>query len=159
MTTSIAPRLRLEVKQDRIWRFLWAKYVTGFNPKQHCARCLAGKYSKLLRLPQTGYIGPILVDGNLDEHESPWIYLCGVTRKWEWNLHIAGRAQPGASVTYEDERISVRIHDFEQIPIVASQAPPAEKEFATCRNWQFGWCAFPETHRGHDLFGEQAWNG
>ena len=138
------PTIRIEVKQAKAVRFLWLKYVTGFNPQHHCAKCLTGRFSKLFSY-QPSYVSPQVVEGQLDEHESPWLYVCGVTRRWEWNLHIAGQFRPGESVEFEDERFSVLIRDFRQFPIDSSVTPPAEKEFATCRNWQFGWMAFPES--------------
>jgi hypothetical protein len=146
-----APSIRAEVKLEREIRFLWLKYVTGFDPRVHCARCLVGKYSKLFPFSRS-YVEPQVIEGALVEHASPWIYLCGVTKKWEWNIHIAGQYEPGSHVSYEDERIRVEIVDFKQTPIDASKSPDATREFATCRNWQFGWMAFPETPKEAKLF-------
>ncbi|MEZ6094442.1 MAG: hypothetical protein R3C03_09440 [Pirellulaceae bacterium] len=142
--TNNFPLIRVEVKQERAIRFLWLKYVTGFNPKVHCARCLIGKYSK--RFPYTsGYVPRQTIEGALDENNSPWIYLCAVTGRWEWNVHIAGQYEAGSMVTYSDDRIDVEIQNFKRTPIDGSKSPEAEPEFATCRNWQFGWMAFPKT--------------
>lgn len=156
----MAPTITLEVKRERFYRFLWIKYVTGFNPKVHCGKCLLGNYSKRIVYDRGLYYLPKLrLDrAPLDEHPAEFIYLCGVTPRWEWNLHIVGRAQAGSRVTHEDDRISVEVADFEQVAIDDTQSPPAAKEFATCRNWQFGWCGFPETKRGPDLLEGIPWS-
>ncbi len=52
-----APTVKVTVKQERAFRFLWLKYVRGFNPQHHCARCLAGHYSKLFPYAK-GYVPP-----------------------------------------------------------------------------------------------------
>jgi hypothetical protein len=147
----VAPTIRVVVKQERAFRFLWLKYVRGFNPKVHCARCLNGNYSKLFPY-SSGYVAPQTIEGVLDESDAPWIYLCGVTKKWEWNVHVAGQYEAGTITNYSDERIDVEIRDFRQLPIDASKTPEAPKEFATCRNWQFGWLAFPEPQPTGRLF-------
>lgn len=156
----MTPTITLEVKQAKFFRFLWIKYVTGFNPKVHCGKCLLGHYSKQIVYDRKSYYLPqIRLDqARLDEHRAKFIYLCGVTPRWEWNLHIVGRAQAGERVTHEDERISVTIEDFERITIDATQSPPSAKDFATCRNWQFGWCGFPETPRGPELLKGIPWS-
>ncbi len=137
-----APTIRVEVKQDKAIKFLWLKYVRGFKPDVHCARCLIGPYSKLFTYAP-GYVKPQTITGVLDEHSAPWFYLCAVTKRWEWNVHIAGQFELGSTTTHDDERISVEIVNFRRLPIDASHSPPAEPEFATCRNWQFGWQAIP----------------
>ncbi len=43
------PSIRLKVKTGR-YRYLWLKYVVGFDPRYHCARCLVGEYSQLIPL-------------------------------------------------------------------------------------------------------------
>ncbi len=152
MKTNIkTPTIKVTVKQERAFKFLWLKYVRGFNPQHHCARCLNGNYSSLFRYSK-GYVPPQAIEDVLDEFDAPWFYLCGVTKKWEWNVHVAGKYEAGTITNYSDERIDVEILDFRQLPINASKTPVAPKEFATCRNWQFGWTAFPETQSTGRLF-------
>ncbi|MEQ1905127.1 MAG: hypothetical protein ABL888_13140 [Pirellulaceae bacterium] len=146
-----APIIKVTVKQEPVFKFLWLKYVRGFNPTHHCARCLAGSYSTLFPFSR-GYVPAQTIEGVLDESDAPWIYLCGVTNKWIWNVHVAGQFEAGAITNYSDERIDVEIRDFRRLPIDASKAPEAAKEFATCRNWQFGWMAFDETQPTRRLF-------
>lgn len=153
-----APSIRIEITAPRTWRFLWVKYVTGFNPAVHCARCLRGAYSRHFRYPDGYYLPELVKTATLDEQPAPWIYVCGVTPRYRWNLHIAGRAAPGQRASYRDERIAVELSDFEQVPIDPRHTPTASKPFETCRNWQFGWMAFPETPRITDLSGVLPWN-
>lgn len=135
--------LTLKFHQPKAFRFFWIKYVNGFNPRVHCAKCLEGHYSRHLKYREHGDLSHVV----LDEHETPFIYLCGVTAKWEWNVHAAGRFEEGVSMLYSDERVVFHLTNFRQIRILSENNPPAPKEFATCRNWQFGWTAFPETPR------------
>ncbi|HMP71485.1 MAG TPA: hypothetical protein PKA76_19205 [Pirellulaceae bacterium] len=153
------PTITVEIKRANTFRFVWLKYVRGFNPNVHCARCLIGEYSKLIRRNNGAYYpaGNLVTARQLDEQEAPFIYLCGVTPRWAWNVHIAGVNEPGLRVFHEDDRIKVEIENFRQLAIDATMSPPADKDFATCRNWQFGWCAFPETQRRPDLLGGVAW--
>ncbi len=146
-----APTIKVTVKQERAFKFLWLKYVRGFNPTHHCARSLNGNYSKLFPY-SSSYVQPQTIEGILNEFEAPWIYLCGVTKKWELNVHVAGQYEAGTITNYSDERIDVEIRDFRQLPIDNSKAPEAAKEFATCRNWQFGWLSFPDTESAGRLF-------
>jgi hypothetical protein len=144
-----APTIIVTVKQEQAFKFLWLKYVRGFNPTHHCARCLAGSYSTLFPFSR-GYVPAQTFEGVLDEFDAPWIYLCGVTNKWIWNVHVAGQYEDGAMTNYSDERIDVEIRDFKQLFINSANTPEAPHEFETCRNWQFGWMAFPNTSRQLD---------
>ena len=141
-----APTIKVTVKQEKAFKFLWLKYVRGFNPTHHCARCLEGNYSKLFPFSR-GHVPPQTIEGVLDEFDAPWIYLCGVTNKWIWNVHVAGQFEAGAITNFSDERIDVEIRDFKRLLINSINTPEAPHEFETCRNWQFGWLAFPETPR------------
>jgi hypothetical protein len=139
-----APTIKVVVKQERVFKFLWLKYVRGFNPTHHCARCLNGNYSTLFPY-SSGYVPPQTIEGVLDEFDAPWFYLCGVTNKWAFNVHIAGQYEAGTITKFSDERIAVELKDFKRLFINSANTPEAPNEFATCRNWQFGWMAFPET--------------
>ena len=52
---------------------------------------------------------------------------------------------------HADERVELRLENFRRIEIRPDLGPPAPREFSTCRNWQFGWTAFPETPREVEL--------
>jgi hypothetical protein len=118
------------------FRFLWLKYVSGFDPSKHCARCLRGPFSARIS-PQMDLRYAI----SLDEYECDYLYLCGVSPRWETNLHIVFQPSAGDIIrvtTYNG--LEIEIHGATQVPI-----PPLEqgfmglpKEFTTCRNFQFG---------------------
>lgn len=128
------PRIRLVVHQPA-FRFLWLRYVTGFDPRHHCVRCLLGRPSRLLRPYRIWEKG--VVEGLLDEHPADYLYLCGVTGRYDENLHIAMRPEPGAVVEYAEERIEVRVEGAERLPITPIDLPLPEA-FLRCRNFQFG---------------------
>lgn len=131
--------LKLEVKSTR-FHYLWLKYVTGFDVSKHCAKCLLGKYSKMIPFRQ--YYPGSVFERDLDEHEAPFMYLCGVTSVHDENLHVAMRYAPGQIIEYEDANIKVIAQDAERLPIEHVDLP-LPKEFTTCRNFQFGYHYFP----------------
>lgn len=123
---------------ERDFRWLWLMYVTGFDERYHCQQCLKGRKSRILRYDQGTIALPSHFAFDLDEFRAPYVYLCGVTARYEENLHIAARPSPGNTVTYADNRIRVVVSDAEQVPILPVDADkPAQ--FLRCRNFQFGY--------------------
>lgn len=123
------------------FKYLWLKYVNGFNLSVHCARCLIGDYSK--KIDES-----VKTCENLPLNESParYYYLCGVTYPYRWidNLHLAFKYKEGAQFRYDDGKTIVVIKDAEQIPIVDSGDYSLEQKgydpnFNTCRNWRFAY--------------------
>ncbi len=55
------------------------------------------------------------------------------------------------NLDFRGERVELRLENFRQIEIHPDLGPPAPREFSTCRNWRFGWTAFPETPRDVEL--------
>jgi hypothetical protein len=138
-TPTIDP-IVLEVRVKIPYYRLWLKYVTGFNEKVHCARCLKGPFSKVLPMPTEKT--PNTYKGILNEHESEYLYLylCGVTRKYSENLHIAFQWKGRSTIEYEDKRARVVITNAEQLHIPPIHEPlELDDKFTTCRNFQFGW--------------------
>jgi hypothetical protein len=131
----------VQFHQPKAFRFFWLKYVNGFKPEHHCAKCLIGPYSKHFPF---GVPRVERVQADLDEAVSPYIYVCGVTSRYAWNVHCCGKPEPGATAEYQDERVSIVIHGLAPIKILPPDNPPAlPDEFLTCRNWQFGYQQFP----------------
>ncbi len=117
------------------YRYLWLKYVTGTNLSVHCARCLIGEYDSRI------HHGVIDVE-NVELPKSPYYYLCGVTSKWENNLHLAFREKEGAVIEIDNNQIRCRIINAEQLPISSEYIDPTlahadKKAYNTCRNWWF----------------------
>lgn len=128
----------LHIEQNKLFKYLWLKYVTGVNLDVHCARCLEGWYSQKIS-PSLGSKEML----RLDEHEGRYFYLCGVSSpyRWENNFHLAFRYKRGEQLEVNENGISIVIQDAERIPIVKQEFYVHPKgnlrEYNTCRNWQF----------------------
>ena len=131
----------IEVKTGK-YRYLWLKYVTGFDIREHCARCLIGKYSKMIKFRSQG--PGAVFEGELNEHEAPYLYLCGVTGKWANNLHIAFQYCAWDKVEYEDDNIKVVLDHASRLPIEPVKGLSLPSAYTTCRNFQFGYHYFHE---------------
>lgn len=139
--------IELTVKSEG-YRYLWLKQVQGFDPAVHCARCLKGSYVSLLPFrPDRKVPAGLEAETELDPEAAPFFYLCGVTARWEENLHIAFRPKPGSVILVEDRHIKVCITDAERLPVLPlpdDVQAGLTKPFWSCRNYQFGWHAFAE---------------
>lgn len=59
------------------FKYFWLKYVRGFDPTVHCAKCLLGDYSQKVNL-----FMPVNTEIELNEFSDyKCLYLCGVTFK------------------------------------------------------------------------------
>lgn len=117
--------------------YLWAKRVTGFDSREHCARCLVGPYIKA--------VSPGMATGSVlvAPEGEPFVYLCGVatSRRWTDNLHLALRPVAGGLVetrTYRGERIVVEGAEQVAIPELPAGFRNLGPAFTTCRNFCFG---------------------
>lgn len=123
------------------YRYLWLKYVTGFNLNVHCARCLLGHYSSAFgykRQPDK------LADVTLDEFPCRYMYLCGVTDRWEDNLHVAFVESEGDRFTYADKYCRLEVEgarriDILELPSYDLEKHGADRMYNTCRNWRFAY--------------------
>lgn len=130
------------------FRYLWMKYVQGFNLANHCAGCLVGEYE-----PNVSVNLMRLDDFKLNRYPANYFYLCGVSKpyKWENNFHLAFRYKEGSTISVKNNGIFIEIENAEQIIIqnlgvdMYSKLTQYghKKEFRTCRNWQF---AFQQTY-------------
>ena len=141
---------RIEVAEKGVYPFLWLKRVWGFEPEKHCAKCLLGEYVRGFafgagtREPRA-YEGQVRL-GSTEE----FLYLCGVSQ-WGYrqNIHWPVEFSPGEITTEEARGIRFEaINAGPLYPIPALPALPgavglrAEREFATCRNYQAGYARF-----------------
>ena len=110
MKTERCPKIDF-FSTSKNFKYLWLKYVTGFDLSVHCANCLIGNYSKKIPIKDNTVL--------LDEFEAKYYYLCGVSipYKWEDNLHIAFRYKEGGCIQYNDGHTRVVISDAEAIKI------------------------------------------
>lgn len=135
---------RIVIETTGAYKFLWLKYVTGFDPRQHCAKSLIGSYHKGIPF---GRVKPGTVfDIDVDPAIAPYAYLCGVTENWETNLHVAMRVarEPKQWVHDSHGRATVQCPggEFELLPILPVVSEEVRTEYLSCRNWQFGMRAF-----------------
>ncbi|MEV4741616.1 hypothetical protein [Streptomyces sp. NPDC049555] len=129
---------KIKIRQQSVHTFLWLKYVTGVDLRQHCARSLHGGYSTAVKPEHEA------VELELAEFPHPiaW-YLCGVTRRWGTNAHLAFEATEADEVhELEIQGLRVELHGGRPIPFgpeaIPSDDPNAgDRAFSTCRNWQF----------------------
>lgn len=119
------------------YRYFWCKYVRGFKPDVHCAKCLVGPYSKVIRKGMA--IGvPVTLNERTD---FDYIYICGVSPKWSTNFHLALSVSPDAVVTeqmYNGRELVVTNARAIDIPALPDGFGGLNKRFTTCRNFQFG---------------------
>lgn len=122
------------------FRYFWLKRVTGFDPKQHCARCLRGSYFEEVstKLPVNRAI-------HIEADPGEVLYLCGVSApyRWERNFHLALIVEHGArvgSTAYTGDVIGIEGADY--LPFDDAEArrrfPDRGEAFLSCRNFQFG---------------------
>jgi hypothetical protein len=134
----------IRIATHRRFRYLWLKSVHGFNPSVHCARCLQGEYHP--GLSSEGARDGDVFEFDVDVDSAPFWYLCGVTDKWENNIHVPFRAlRDAAPIERSGHRIEIEFPagGVEILPIgpVVAGVDPA---FGTCRNWIFGRQYFPD---------------
>ena len=125
----------------------WGKYVIGFDPRVHCIECLVGVRSRRVNRDMRADGTPY---GMTEAATFDYFYLCGVTRRWRDNFHLALRPEPEGSASAETfAGMTVDVTGAVAMPIPALpdgfQGLPAS--FTTCRNFQFGEAAYGERMR------------
>ena len=128
-----------KLESNRNWMYLWGKYVTGINLDFHCAKSLEGYYSKKIYKDKASES-----DIKLDEYNSNIFYLCGVSKPYKWNdnFHLALRYKEGNNLIINRNGLYLEIENAEELPIIfdinkCNHKNKYNKNFATCRNWQF----------------------
>ena len=123
----------------RPWQYFWGWYVTGFDPANHCQKCLLGWRSEKVKNGMP--VGPEIA---LDEHAPfDYFYLCGGDLSWRWakNFHLAVRYREGIDTTARcstGQEVIVRNAEYVEIQPVAEGFDGKGPSFTTCRNYQFG---------------------
>lgn len=142
VTAPGVPTISLFTTKEN-FRFLWLKYVAGFDLSVHCARCLVGTYSS--HFSKHGKVKR-LVGARLNEAPAQFYYLCGVTEPYRWkdNLHVAFRYKPGSVLQYDDGKTGIVIEDAERIeirklPDYHLEPHGYDRNYHTCRNWRFAY--------------------
>lgn len=153
ITHNLEPR-------DFVW--LWAKYVTGFNPKHHCTNSIRGRYSRKLskhnnELTTTN----VITMDECDPDSYRALYICGVAKQgyskktnYEHNLHAAICPSLGAvdAWSFEKWQFQVRGGLFLNIPASAQDLPSRFRdlpaEYTTCRIFRWSACYFGSSDAG-----------
>lgn len=140
--------------RDFVW--LWAKYVTGFNPKHHCTNSIRGRYSrKLSKHNEQLTTSRVIAMDECHPDSYQAVYICGVAKQgyakktnYEHNLHVAICPQPGSADawSFEKWRLHVRGGTFLHIPTTAEELPAAHRdlppEYTMCRIFRWAACFF-----------------
>ncbi len=144
--------LQFELR-SRCFRWLWGKYVTGFNPKHHCRACLLGErlsiFSGVLAAPLNTRFVTALTPARGNH-----VYLCGGhSRGYGSNLHVALVADRGhvCSIVTSDIRIEIVGWRRVAIPDIDSETRlrlGLTVPFARCRCFRFGAAYFGGTING-----------
>jgi len=127
------------------FRYFWLKRVHGFEPSQHCARCLKGHYVDAVSSSMPAN-RPIHIEADPGDI----LYLCGVSSPyvWERNFHLALLVCYGSRVrttAYTGDVIEIDGCDFVEFDDKAARRrfPDKGEAFLSCRNFQFGAHYFP----------------
>jgi hypothetical protein len=134
------------------FRWLWAKYVTGFHDRHHCTNSLRGHYSQSFSKHNPNFTTARTI--LFDEHSPSSfdaIYICGVSSNgyrtklnYPHNVHVAILPETDhADVwSFESWRMTVRGGRVLVIPSIESLPERYSRlgdEFTTCRI--FRWAA------------------
>jgi hypothetical protein len=134
------PTDRSALSLERAFRFLWVRYVVGFDPNKHCQSCLLGRSSAKFRNGALTCPATIALD-EFDAYD--YIYVCGVApgQRWVRNLHLAVRFREGSEARarcYSGQEILLLNGENVEIPPLPDGFNGKNRSFTTCRNYQFG---------------------
>jgi len=137
------------------FKWLWAKYVTGFDESHHCTNSVRGYYSRNFS-KHNGLMSPLSTI-TFDEHSPSRfdaIYICGVSsngyrakRNYPHNVHAAILLD-SASVdewSFEAWRMSIQGGRFLSIPPIEDlpeRYARLGKEFTSCRIFRWAACFY-----------------
>jgi hypothetical protein len=127
----------------RKFRYFWLKYVKNVNLNNHCAAGLIGPYDKRISVYLNKHDQTHWEDLTLDQGESDFYYICGVTKNWTENFHCVFRSVDGEILKLDEKCVSGTIENAVRIPIremdrINSTNPNKDRpEYYTCRNYQF----------------------
>jgi hypothetical protein len=122
----------------RGWAYFWGWYVSGFDPEQHCQKCLLGWRSELVKNYMK--VGRSLV---LDERPAfDFFYVCGGDVGWNYskNFHLALRPRDGwetKAKCHTGQEVIALNAEYIEIPALPGGFNGKGPKFTTCRNYQF----------------------
>ena len=127
------------------YRFLWARYVRGFDARRHCQPCLVGPTASGFGVGTAHRVGRF--DFELDRrYPYDFLYVCGLAsgpkeERGAKNLHFPLRHEPGATAriaTFNGYELVA--HDAVEVTIPERQAKGwsgLDEETLGCKNFRF----------------------
>ena len=126
------------------YKYLWGKYVTGFNGAEHCAKCLKGKWTNHLGLYPK--LDTPLIFNECDGWD--YLYVCGVDKRgYNYNLHAPLRFLENSVVeitAYSGVKFKFINAELLEIPELPDGFLNYDKSYTTCRNFRFGFFKYRE---------------
>jgi hypothetical protein len=136
------------------FKWLWMKYVHGFNERHHCTNSLRGWYGRKLNKANPDLLRtPEIVLDERRPTEYSAIYICGVSkrgypkRNYPHNLHAVVIPSPGASDTLVFDAWHLTVRDGRFLPIPEEGALPERfralpQPYTSCRIVRWAACFF-----------------
>ena len=143
--------------------WLWAKYVSDFNPKYHCTHCIKGPYSKIFSKTSNNNLAK---DTTIvfNEHDCfDAIYICGVSKEgyrqkknYIHNVHCALKPEAGFNDEFSFEDWHLIIQNGRVLQIPEEKDLPKRyfflpKEYTTCRIFRWAACFYEQKKRFNEL--------
>ena len=140
MVAESHPLLLIRGVNERLsgYKYFWMKSVVGFDPANHCAKCLKGAW-------MSGVTPRMIINRPIEL--KPWNssvvgYLCGVAEGHEWakNLHLPFERTPGnveRMTLVGGEKLTLVNGRRLEIPALPRGWAGLGSRFTTCRNFQF----------------------
>jgi len=121
------------------YAYWWVKGVTGFDPRQHCAKCLPGPFLVNWQRPfpmnqeiELRAVGTIRA-----------VYICGVADSgYRHNFHAPIVPDPNGRELVlpmvKGQQLIIQGAHLLEIPPLPDGFLGKDRSFTTCRNFQFG---------------------
>jgi hypothetical protein len=123
------------------FQHLWAFYVRGFNPADHCQDCFIGELAPNFKTGHTP--GGVVIEFNRMEGFHS-LYICGVGKgkideRYRTNFHFPLKYQEGETTNKKTENDYLFIaENAVELPIPSLPDDWLPREYARCKNFQFG---------------------
>ncbi len=121
------------------FHYFWGKWVRGFDPAHHCAKCLVGDFERA--------VSPMWESKQVlafSCRPGEIFYLCGVAEPYNWskNFHLPLEIAPGEKALGTlSNGMQISVVGAKAIPFTATSAkelyPRRDYRFLSCRNFQF----------------------
>ena len=138
--------MTIEVRGGQVlvgYSYWWVKGVTGFDPRQHCAKCLPGPF--LVNWQRPFPMNQEITVKTIGSVRA--VYVCGVSQAgYRYNFHAPLVDDPDARDVempmVKGQTLIVRGAHLLEIPPLPDGTLGKDRSFTTCRNFQFGYAYF-----------------